>query len=216
MGTIAFAGRTWDVRAGTGGPGGNRWSDSPRSAWVDDRGLHLRIRRATDGWCCAEAVARGPAGYGAYTFRVIGRLDRLDPACVLGLFLYADDRDEMDVEVAAFHAPGRGPVRIHHTLQHPRFTRSTEFALIGDYTSHRITWMPDGVAWESWHGHDPHPSPDRLILRARREGPTPRPGRVRIHLNLWLLGGWDAPARGEAVEVAIRGVDFSAPSPRPR
>jgi hypothetical protein len=216
MGTIAFAGRTWDARAGSGNPGGNGWSDSPWSVWVDGRGLHLRIRRDAGRWCCAEVAAREAAGYGAYTFRVDGRLDRLDPGAVLGLFLYADDRGEMDVEVASFAAPGQGPPRIHHTHPHPPFTRSADFALAGDFTSHRITWMPDGVEWESWHGHHPSPAPGRRILRSRYDGPTPEPGRARIHLNLWLLGGFAAPAGGAEVEVVIRDVVFSAPPPRRR
>jgi hypothetical protein len=72
------------------------------------------------------------------------------------------------------------------------------------------------VWWESWHGHHPSPAPGGLILRSRYDGPTPRPGPVRIHLNLWLLGGFDAPARGEEVEAVVRDVAFSAPPPPPR
>lgn len=212
METIAFAGWTWAVRSGFGGPGGNHWSASPDSVWMDGRGLHLRIRRDGRRWCCAEVSTREAVGYGAYTFRVDGRLDRLDSAAVLGLFLYADDRNEMDVEVANFAAPGHPPMRIHHTHQHPHFTRSEDFALEGDFTSHRITWMPGGVAWESWHGHHPSPPPGQVILRSRYAGPTPEPGRVRIHLNLWLLDGFDAPVDGEEVEVVIREVEFS-PAP---
>jgi hypothetical protein len=33
--TITFAGRSWEVKSGTGGPGPNNWSDSASSVWVD-------------------------------------------------------------------------------------------------------------------------------------------------------------------------------------
>ncbi|UCG15976.1 MAG: hypothetical protein JSV19_11850 [Phycisphaerales bacterium] len=43
--TIDFAGLTWTVRSGYGGPGPNNWSDSTDSVWGDVQGRpHLKIR----------------------------------------------------------------------------------------------------------------------------------------------------------------------------
>ena len=42
--TISWAGHTWDVRSGTGDPGGNNWSSSSNNVWVDaQNNLHLKI-----------------------------------------------------------------------------------------------------------------------------------------------------------------------------
>lgn len=57
--TIEFAGHTWNVKSGTGGPGPNNWSNSNNSVWVDNEGkLHLKIRYINGKWVCAEIYSQ--------------------------------------------------------------------------------------------------------------------------------------------------------------
>src|SRR6516225_3222224 len=50
--TVDFAGYTWEVREGGGGPGPNRRSADNVRVAAD--GLHLRIAGAGGQWTCAE------------------------------------------------------------------------------------------------------------------------------------------------------------------
>ena len=221
MGSIWFAGRKWEVKAGgPWGPGGNLWSDAGESVWTDVRGLHLRVRRGGGGpWTCAEVSTRETVGYGEYLFFVDARLDRMDPGVVLGLFTYEGEGPELgpgggeiDVEIATTFESPLDPAlsqRLHFTAHtRPGFYSSSALALNGTHTTHRIVWKPGGIVWESWHGHHTSPPPGHLIHQARYDGPTPAPGKSRIHLNLWLLEGIDAPVHGREVEVVIRDVVY--------
>lgn len=217
MRTLSFAGREWEVRSGVGGPRANRWSDSPGSARVDDDGrLHLAIREESGVWHAAEVTAREPAGYGEYRFRVDCDLQRLDPGVVAGLFVYADDRNEIDIEIASFSDDDvDAPPLLHHTHQHPYRTSAAPPRLSGTFTTHRLVWTPERVEWQSWHGHHDRCPPGHLILRSGHRGPTASPEGARLKLNLWLLRPDAGPVRGRPAEVVIRDVRFRAMAPEP-
>jgi hypothetical protein len=102
--TIEFAGYTWDVRNGGGGPGPNNWSD--KNAWVDDqKRLHLKIAKRDGKWSCAELTMTKPLGFGKYDFVVNGAVGKLDDNVILGLFNYPtpeigpDGTNEIDIEL---------------------------------------------------------------------------------------------------------------------
>ena len=99
--TIQFAERTWFVRTGNGPPGPNHWSDSPQNVWVDGNGaLHLKIRYSGGTWYCSEVSSQNTTRYGMHRFYADCRLDSLDRNVVVGLFLYANDTTEVDMEFA--------------------------------------------------------------------------------------------------------------------
>ena len=95
---LPFAGRSWVVRSGTGGPGPNSWAGSLPS--VDASGLHLRVAQVGGRWSCSEVFLTSPLGFGTYewTFRVPP--GGLDANVVLGLFTYETDARETDIELA--------------------------------------------------------------------------------------------------------------------
>src|SRR5271165_2051374 len=109
--TLQFSGYEWQVRSvGKGGPGPNQWD--PNNVWVDKNGwLHLKITRVQNEWRCAELYTTKRLGFGRYQFQVIGRIDRFDPAVVLGLFNYPtadvgqDGTNEIDIEIAHWGNP---------------------------------------------------------------------------------------------------------------
>lgn len=44
---LNWCGKEWWVRSGTGNPGGNHWSNSDSSVWVDEnQKLHLTIQKS--------------------------------------------------------------------------------------------------------------------------------------------------------------------------
>ena len=109
--TIRFSGYDWKVKFGTHeGPGPNNWSEN--NVWVDQNGyLHLKLTQQGDRWYCAEVLTQDRLGFGRYQFWVVGRVDRLDPNVVLGLFNYPtpdvgpDGTNEIDIEFAQWGKP---------------------------------------------------------------------------------------------------------------
>ncbi|MGK2857622.1 MAG: glycoside hydrolase family 16 protein [Thermoanaerobaculia bacterium] len=219
--TISFAGLTWEVRSGTGAPGNGCWSDDPASVWVDGSGLlHLKIRQLPDGrWCQAEVSARSIADYGAHLFWTNSRIDVLSPTTVLGLFLYADDHHEIDIEATRSFGSS---YNLLYVLQPyypgaPRSSYRTSFALNGpeldSYSSHRLTWSSDrSVVFGSWHGHCASAPCGGEIAAWTYSGPnTPtNDWLLQPTINLWING-----ANPSSPQEVIIG-DYSGPQvPRP-
>lgn len=74
--TVIFAGLTWNVKSGIGGPGPNNWSGSSNSVWVDSEGqLHLKIRKIGSIWYCSELSSLQSLSYGEYRFYIASNLE---------------------------------------------------------------------------------------------------------------------------------------------
>src|SRR4030042_1733917 len=86
---IDFAGKKWHVKKKLlpAGPGPNYFSDDPAHIWTDNRGLHLTIKKRDHRWYSTQVISDGSFGYGTYVF-IHGRVDRLDPNIVFGLFTW--------------------------------------------------------------------------------------------------------------------------------
>ncbi len=203
--TLAFDGRTWLVRPSSRrleAPGPNRWSDSERSAWVDEHGLlHMAVRPGPLGWFSVELSTELPAGPLHVEVVVETPSQDLDPAVVAGLFLYKDDEHEIDIELSEFggglgfnaqyviapHTPGY-QVR----FQQPENRRGVR---------HVIDWRGERVALRSEDQY-------RVIREAAF--PTTHLGErsgYRMILNLWLYQG-QPPRRPKPVELVIRSVSI--------
>jgi hypothetical protein len=211
--TVDFAGKTWWVKSGHGGPGPNDWSDSEESVWVDDEGsLHLVIREVGGAWHCAEIYSTEFTGYGVHRFYVDSALDELDANAVFAPFLYANDETEIDIEFTRWG----NPAAVHngqYVVQPYSIPGNLEtFAaqLDGTYTTHAFDWQPESIHFTSIHGHyEEAPSADFLIhdwLYEGSDNPLEEES-LRIHINLWLYQG-RAPASGEEVSVIVRAADL--------
>ena len=215
---IEFAGYTWTVRSGQGGPGPNTWDEN--NAWLDSStNLHLKISRREGKWSCAEATMRKRLGFGQYQFRVTGHLDRFDDNVVLGLFNYptrdvgADATHEIDIEFArwgnAMNPMGNYTVwPVVKSLK--QASKSFRFMLTDEQTTHRFTWTGEGVKFQSLQGHydDEH-----LQISTWVYSPVDAPQRVSqqpmpVHINLWLFKGMP-PKNSHEVEVIIHQFKFT-------
>lgn len=197
--TLSFSGLEWHVRAaGTGGPGPNLWSDAGESVRIDEEG-RLRLRLRADGltWHAAEVWTVLPEGRA----RVEVHLDEVPPAlppeAVLGLFVYRDDRSELDVELGRFGDPAHPGAQFAVAPQlRPGNLHRFPLPVAPGPSVHVIEWGEEAVGFESRFPGGPP-------VRWRYEGPdVPEPGGHALHLNLWLAGG-RAPAEEQGVEVVI-------------
>jgi hypothetical protein len=216
--TIWFSGLRWDVRdePRPAGPGPNRFSDSRRTVWLDDRRrLHLRIERRHGHWYCAELTTEHALGYGTYRFHVTGRLADLDPNVVLGLFTWDDHggehHREIDVELSRWGDPSganaqfvvqpyRTPENIHRfDIAGPRAGTTQAF----DWTAERVEF------WSLWGHVDPAMTSEGLIDHWVNAGSdVPTPSDAHVHVNLWLMDGL-APTDGRSAHIVLSGFSFA-------
>ncbi|MBZ0310169.1 MAG: DUF11 domain-containing protein [Anaerolineae bacterium] len=211
---VYFANQSWYVKAGTNmGPANNNWSDSSESVWVDAQGrLHLKIRKIGDTWWCAEVFTMMTYGYGTYQFFVDSDLNAVDQNIVLGLFLYQDDQNELDVEVSRWGVPAdpnaQFVIQPYYVANH----RERFFLNNSGPTVHEMVWKPDSVLFTSFQGSSPVGSP---VIHTWEHAHTDIPQQerdLRLHFNLWLLNPPQMPANEQAFEVILSTMKF-APLP---
>jgi hypothetical protein len=211
--TIDFAGQTWIVRTGGGGPGPNHWSDSPESVWVDNSGqLHLKIRKQNDIWYCSEVYAPQSVGHGEYILYLATDVEVLDPNVVTGFFTYETDTREIDIEFSRWGDTAQ--VDGWYTVQPVISGNQSSFSLHlnGRHSTHKFNWQADSIHFESYYGYSPTlPSNDSLIKSWTYTGHSiPPAGNELFHINFWLMGG-KAPTDGRESELIIHAV--SSPQP---
>ncbi|QND82346.1 Uncharacterized protein ChrSV_0117 [Chromobacterium vaccinii] len=216
--TIRFSGYDWEVRSqGSSGPGPNVWDEN--NAWLDAQGrLHLKIAKRGGQWSAAELYLPQRLGFGRYQFKLIGRPDRFDPNVVLGLFNYPtpdvgpDGSNEIDIEFSRWGSPANpmGNYTVYPARPGPAPTSyAFDFALGGDYSTHRFDWSAAAVDYQSLHGFQ---DGDLYPIAHWRFNPVDAAQRVPqqplpVHLNLWLSQG-KPPADGKEVEVVMQEFKF--------
>lgn len=198
---IRFGGYRWVVKEGERlPPANNNWADDPRSVWIGTDGkLHLEIRKVGDVWYSAQITSQRFASYGIHRFYIQSPVNDLSANVVLGLFLYADDHNEIDIEF-------KREVGSEHNAQYaiqPSHLSDYRHTFLLEYagpTIHEIDWQPDYVAFRTLAGDDP--SAGRVLQEWRFERQSiPREDKqLQINMNLWLR---NPSAQVEPIKVII-------------
>jgi len=212
--TIAFGGYDWYVRSGTGGPGPNTFAAANVS--LDANGyLHLKITHSKAKWTTAEVFTAARLGFGTYQFKLLGRPDQFDDNVVLGLFNYPpadvgpDTTNEIDIEFATWggQQAQHGNWTVWPALLQSGIGNTThpyDTTLNGGTSTHRFTWTPQQVHYESLYGLSDDETglyqawtfaPPDYALRVPQQ-PLP------VHMNLWLFQG-NAPTNRQDVDITI-------------
>lgn len=182
------------------------------SVWVDSLGrLHMKIRQINGVWHSAEVVTNEFTKYGEHRFFVEGKIDEMDRNAVLGLFVYFDDQNEIDIEYTKWGIRGRLDLG-HYTVQPyttPGNTIDFPASLDTTLSTHFFDWQPDSIVFGSIQGlHEgAPPSPEQYIWQWTYTGndiPDPR-RNLRTHINLWMFRG-ASPEDTSNLEVIITDV----------
>jgi len=215
---VEFAGRTWQVRANTGGPGPNTFDSG--NVYVDANGyLHLGIVYRDGVWTCAEVMTNERFGFGTYQFQLLGRPDRMDDNVVLGLFDYTvpgetgpDGTNEVDIEFATWGGAQTQHLNYAVWPAVPGFapvSRAVDATMAGDTSTHRFVRGINYVLFESLNGWQD--GDDGVYARSSYtsldyEQRIPQQA-IPVHINLWLVNGL-APTDGQQVEVVVTDFKF--------
>jgi len=162
------------------------------------------------------------ARFGRYQFWVVGRLDRLDPNVVFGLFNYPtpdvgpDGTNEIDIEFAQWGKPKAlaGNYTVWPTREGlRRASKRFPVELNGQYTTHRFIWNSTGVAFQSSHGHRDEDSSQLGNWMYQPQDPLSHISQkaMPVDINLWLFQG-QPPRNGQQVELVVRSFKFT-PAP---
>jgi len=212
---INFAGQSWRVKRGTDGPGPNQWSDSVNSVFVDALGqLHLKIRQINGTWHSAEITARNSTGYGNYRFKIASDTHQFDRNTVVGLFNYANDLEEIDIEMSRWSNPN--DQEVGQFVVQPAFVPGNlegfSLATAGALTTHEFNWQPDSIFFQSYVGHADVAQTSDLIHQYRYTGADnpPLSAAMKTHINFWQNQGLD-PSNGLEVELIITDFSFTTP-----
>jgi len=109
-GSLKFSGYDWSVRTIPNNKGGMDNLFDPENAWTDTSGaLHMRIKKKSDAWSCAEIYLTRSLGYGTYSVTVRDT-SNIDPAAVFTMYTFEDSAGEqhyreMDLEVSRWGDP---------------------------------------------------------------------------------------------------------------
>ena len=204
--TINFSGYTWTVKSGHMGPGNNNWDNSEGGVFVDSAGnLHLKVRKINNQWYSSEVYLNQSLGYGTYEFDVAGRVDLLDKNLVVGLFTYADDEHEIDIEFSRWK--GDNDPNLHYSVQ-PYYvtpqlnTKGGYFTLQGDSSLHKIIWLPEKIKFVSQEnttmaGEWEYSGKDNFV-----------PKDERLHINFWMIDN-TPPSDSKEKELVIKSFKFT-------
>jgi hypothetical protein len=202
---LKFSGANWIVKSGVYGPGPNRWSED--NVRVDEAGvLHLSASRRENMWACAEVYIDEPLGYGEYRWTIAGRFIEYDPNVVVGLFLYEDQRKEIDFELSKWGDSNRSnaqfviqPVSASrmHRFDTGRLTRITV----------SVKWHDGFIQCRCWDAerHD-----GALLAEWEYSGSdVPKEGELRPHINMWLVNG-TPQSEADEFEVSVESFEYYA------
>lgn len=199
--TLAWKGRTWNVRDSRGNPDDNRWSAA--GATIDpDGNLRLRVQNLGGTWYCGMVEATQSLAHGTYRWQVVGRPDLIHSNVVAGLGTYFDANHELDIEITKAYADA--PTNIFCTVQ-PYYLPGHQYArahsFTGTLTTHEFRWTPRQVAYRSWYGNSTTPpAPSAVFAQWTYEGDdVPDDTNELARMSLWMFNGAPPTASQELV-----------------
>lgn len=210
--TINWDGIRWTAATGQHAPLNNNWSDSPGNLWIDNRNrLHLTIKNDNGKWDCTQLASVNSYTYGIFTWKVVSPVFTFDKNSVLGLFTYADDNHQLDIEVSRW-AAGNGDL-IRFTLQPYWLNGNTKTYLpsktvngvttdLAGYDGHgstyQIDWEPTYVDYTVWDNNG------NMIVNMHYVNVTYIPtGPQKLYMNFYQGA---PPSDGKDLEVVIASV----------
>ena len=176
---VCLSGYEWEARFGPspGGAASNRWGAGPANVESTGAGLRLALAHDGSGWLAAEVRTELPANARRVEFDVLLTDGEVAENVVLGLFVYRNDRHELDIEASRWGIAD-APLW-QFALQTPNGARTWRFDLnSAPASTHSLEWGRGRVEWNS---------NDANASEGRTRRITPRRLSPRyIHMNLWL------------------------------
>jgi len=206
--SISFSGYEWRMRTAPSDRGGARIPYDPSNISVDSSGaLHLRVRRAGDGWSCSELSLVRSLGYGTYSF-VVREISHLEPAAVFGMFTWdysgaSESYHEFSVEISRWGDPASKNAQ--YVVQ-PYYVPANvdRFMAPAGVLTHRMQWEPGRLTCRTLRGSGPNGT--RIAEHVFTSG-VPAQGIESVRMNLYVFPSGPVKLSRDA-EVVIEKFSF--------
>ena len=208
---VSFAGLQWYVQAGEGlGDPANVFSDDAQSVWVDQEGMHLKIRQDGASWWCAEVYTVHPTASGMHRFSLDARVDLLDKNVVAALSLANDSGEEFGVQFSDW-SQADPQFNTQFFVRSDQAVNLDEYntTLNGSESTSYFDWDGDSIQFKSFHGHSAEPETAGHLIRDWTHTGPDVPGAeagLTIRASLWLNYALP-PSDQQEVEIVIRALD---------
>lgn len=205
--TLNFSGYRWIVKKRNRpyGPGPNYFSDSDNNVWLDSKGrLHLKITKIKGDWHCAEVYLEKPLGHGRYIFHLDNNVEKIDKNVILGLFVYFDLKNEIDIEFSKWGKINNANAQfaVQPFIDKGNLKRFNVDKKIS-HTANSFLWQKDGIFFESLNRNN-----KKVIFSwTYKGGDIPRKNKLKARINLWLLNG-GKPSDFKEAEAVISKFSF--------
>jgi hypothetical protein len=195
-GYLTWCGDNWWTRHGTGNPMDNTWSRY--TPYLDNNGyMHLTIVKDSGTWYSSEVDGEKSYKYGNFTWVVDSGAFSLDKNCVLGMFTYANDANENDIEFSKWWNDTGD--NLCYSVQPSRIK--------GNYASFNVTnpgnrvvcnidWKPTYVHFRTWYENN-----GTMIANYKNTNiSTISHVNQSIGMNLWQNV---SPSNGQNIDITI-------------
>jgi len=201
-GELNWKGINWEVRSGTGSPGNNYWNNE--GAWIDDQNrMHLTITNKDGKWQCTDLKSENKYLYGTYTWKIVSPVFTYDKICVVGLFTYLTDKEEIDIEFSRWGYENGDQIDYSvqpYGISGNSKTYKVPAGIDGTNIINTLDWQPEYIRFTSKTAGGQVLSD----FTYTNIGGIPRNPEY-LMMNLWLFNG--APSDGKNIELIIS--DFS-------
>jgi len=202
---INWSGHTWIIKTGYEFPGPNKCADDKENVYLDDSGnLHLKIISKNGRWYCSEIYGTETFGYGKYIFEIESAAKLADNV-VLGMFVYQNDEQEIDIEFSRWGIPGSPNMvfvvqqttatKEHNNPYHHEFYIDQNASSVNQFF-----WSDSEISFQT-------KSSDNTKQWKYPLDYIPKTDNEKVHLNLWLVKG-DSPINGQEQEVILKSFRF--------
>ena len=197
---LHWSGITWDVPA------------THSNTWVDDQNnLHMKLEKINDRWCGAILESRNTVKYGKFTWVISSSSLNLERNTTIGLFIYHDDRNELDIEINQW--PGTDQ-HLYFVNQPGSIEDHPENISYGVFSSnphlndknivYSIEWTPDYVYYSATA------EDGTIILDWTYSNPEGIPAiNSTICMDILPLAGRYYPASGNAAEIVLSSFTYT-------
>jgi hypothetical protein len=205
-GQIKWNGITFDVGSGYAKPGPNTWNS--KGVYIDDQNrMHLTIQKVGSQWQASEIDTTGSYKYGVYRWTIESTdLALLDNNCILGLFAYYNDVNELDIEFSKWGNPSND--MLSYSCQPAQPSNFAHFPVTKQKSIVcQIDWQQSRIIYSAWY------SDGTLIGQWTCTKGIPT---VPLHLcmNLWMMNSGNGPTNGKPVDIVISKFEIN-PSGKP-
>jgi hypothetical protein len=210
-GSLKFSGFDWSVRMIASDKGGTNNLFDAENAWTDKTGLlHMRIKKKSGRWSCAEIFLNRSLGYGTYSVTVRDT-SHLEPAAAFTLYTLDDSAPEQNYREMDIEVHGRGDAANKNNAQYsirPFYYPGNLFlfATPSGTLTYVLRWEPGHATFKTFRGKLSSAGV-QLVSEHEFTSGVPSPDKAMVRLVFFVVASSRNPMRKPS-EVVVEKFEY--------